>query len=62
MRVRKADADADVVSVAPASEMLMSVFIRHTILRHPDIGMRSRENHDKDHALNGASLDHVHEE
>lgn len=52
----------DKAVVAPAETMFQLDLRKHIQFRHPNIGLRNKENHSIDHERNGETLDHVHSE
>jgi hypothetical protein len=47
--------------VQDPAEMLRQDFIRHCVVRHPQMRFRTPNEHTQDHRLNAGTLDHIHE-
>jgi hypothetical protein len=62
MPPRRQKASSDKVSVPAASDMLAFVFRLHCQTRHPGLGYWARGEHEADHRLRAAVLDHTHNE
>jgi hypothetical protein len=46
--------------VADAWAMLLQPFRLHCQTRHPNMGFRTRNEHEQDHRLHADTLDHIH--
>lgn len=60
MATKKGQQPSSKVEVPAVSTMLAMTFRQHTMLRHPRLKFKSKEEHAKDHELNAAELDHTH--